>query len=223
MQEFVWERAQQSELDWWEKWERKDAAVLGSGGTSRYPYYMDVFAGAFSRESILDVGGGAYPLVNWVDCRRRVSIDPLNSQFCEKGFRRNPDVTYIDGLAEELPFPDHAFEQVFLLNMLDHLEDWRKAVDEAVRVASKSVLIHVHIDGPFAGDGMHRVMREGEIVDWLEGKHGGIRMPFEYPPRQKSGLRLFGSRIKHRLLGRGRKSPSAVEKCWAGIIRKHTA
>jgi len=223
MKEFVWERAQQSELDWWEKWERKDEAVLGSGGTSRYPCYMDVFADEFSRESILDVGGGAYPLVNWIACRRRVSIDPLNSQFYEKGFRRNPDVTYLDGMAEELPFPDDAFEQVFLLNMLDHLDGWRQAVDEAVRVASNSVLIHVHIDGPFAGDGMHRVMREEEIVDCLERKHGGVRVPFAYPPQQKSVLRRYGSRIKHRLLGRGKKAPIAEEKCWAGLIRKDRA
>jgi ubiquinone/menaquinone biosynthesis C-methylase UbiE len=147
MNDFIWKQAQENELEWWERWESKDKAVLGKGGTSRYPLYLEVFAKHFSSESILDVGGGAYPLVNWIPCKRRVALDPLNSRFAQKGFSRNSCVEYLDGMAENLPFEDNSFEQVLLLNMLDHLDDWRRAVCEALRVASQSVLVHVHIDG----------------------------------------------------------------------------
>lgn len=220
---FDWAEAQKRELDWWVQWQSKEKPEFGKGGLSRYPVYMELFGPHFSTDSILDVGSGAFPLVNWLDhCSRRASLDPLNSQFKEQGFPQNPGVEYVDGLAEKIPFPDQSFDQVLLFNMLDHLEDWTMAVAEALRVARRSVLIHVHIDGPFASDGMHKVLREPDLVASLEGRWGGQRLALVYPAEHRSLPRRLASTVKKALLGRGHGWKIRQEKSWAGILRKNS-
>lgn len=221
MNEFHWEEAQKKELEWWVGWQSRETPEFGKGGLSRYNEYFRVFGSYFSKESILDVGGGAFPIACWIkDCERLVAVDPLNTEFAAKGFERNTGVEYIDGMAEELPFADSSFDQVLLFNMLDHLDDWKAAVREAVRVARSSVLVHVHIDGPFAADGMHKVLREPELIDEFEKKYKGERLQFVHPHDNRSLPRRMVSLLKHRLVGRGIGWKIQPEKCWAGIIRK---
>jgi hypothetical protein len=111
---------------------------------------------------------------------------------------------------------------VLLFNMLDHFDDWKRAVDEAWRVANGTVLIHVHIGGPYASDGMHRILREPELVDYLEGRYGGGRREFIHPRDARSFPRRCGSAVKCALTGKGAGFRLPVEKCWAGILRKRT-
>ena len=221
METFDWKNAQRGEIDWWREHQERSNPSMGEGGLKRYPTYMRVFGHSFSQESILDVGAGAFPLVNWLgNCAKRVSVDPLNADFAAAGFARNRNVEYVCGLAEKLPFADGQFAQVLLLNMLDHLEDWRTAVTEAARVASSSVIIHVHIDGPFAGDGLHKTLLEEELLELIEGRYNGKRVAFCYPEETRPfWLRcLAGVRRTIARKGRGYRIP--IEKCWAGIISR---
>lgn len=221
MKKFDWNEAQKRELDWWDNSQDKKIPKLGTGGLSRYVEYLKVFGPHFSPVSIADIGGGAFPIVGWIDkCKHKISVDPLNSKFEARGFARDPNIEYIDGLAESLPFEDNSVDQVLLLNMLDHFENWPKAVDEAIRVCRSSVIIHVHIDGPFASDGMHHIIREDELIEHLERKHNGRRLIFNYPPEKRHLIRRCFSEIKLRLTGRGTGFCINHEKCWAGIIKK---
>ncbi len=223
MSQFIWDEAQKKELEWWEGWQSRDTPEFGKGGLSRYNEYFRVFGPYFSRKSILDVGGGAFPIVNWIEeCPKRVAVDPLNSEFASKGFKQTPQVEYLDGMAETLPFDDESFDQVLLFNMLDHLDGWQQAVAEACRVAQNSVLIHVHIDGPFAADGMHKILREPELVDEFEKKYGGERLDFIHPRDQRSVPRRMASLARKIITGTGNGWRIESEKSWAGIIRKNS-
>lgn len=219
MAQFEWSKAQAGELEWWKQHSGRVPA-WGEAGTCRYPAYRAAFGDLLSRECILDVGSGPFPLVMWLkECARRISLDPLNSRFAAEGFFREPGVEYLDGMAETLPFPDRSIDQVLLLNMLDHLADWRRVVDEAVRVAKGSVIIHVHVDSPFAGDGLHVAIKEGELVEYLEGVHGAQRMNFTYPEEQRPLWWRCVSLGKRWVSGRGAGFKIRPETCWAGIIR----
>jgi hypothetical protein len=219
MVQFEWSKAQAGELEWWKQHSGRIPA-LGEDGTCRYPAYMSAFGDLLSRESILDVGSGPFPLVMWIkECRRRISLDPLNFQFAAEGFFRDPGLEYLDGMAEVLPFPDHSIDQVLLLNMLDHLVDWRRAVDEAIRVAKNSVIVHVHIETVFAGDGLHVALKEDELVDHLERVHGGERWNFTYPKEFRPLWWRCASMGKRLIGGRGAGFQIHPEACWAGIIR----
>jgi ubiquinone/menaquinone biosynthesis C-methylase UbiE len=86
---------------------------------------------------ILDVGCGEGTLVRqlavegaWV-----TGIDP-NAQAIIKAHTSAPDARFETGTAEALPFPDHAFDLVVMLNALHHVPvgDMDKALTEARRV-----------------------------------------------------------------------------------------
>jgi SAM-dependent methyltransferase len=219
MPPFEWSKAQEGEIEWWKQHSER-TPTWGAGGICRYPAYMEAFGGHFSRESILDVGSGAFPLVMWIKgCRRRISLDPLNSRFAAEGFARDPEVEYLDGVAEKLPFPDRSVDQVLLLNMLDHLADWRTAVDEAIRVAKHSVIVHVHIETVFAGDGLHVALKEADLVNHLERVHGGERWNFSYPKEFRPFWWRCASLGKRLISGRGAGFRIRPEACWAGVLR----
>jgi ubiquinone/menaquinone biosynthesis C-methylase UbiE len=86
---------------------------------------------------VLDVGCGEGTLARqlagegaWV-----TGIDP-NAQAIDKARTGTPDARFETGTAEALPFPDHAFDLVVMLNALHHVPvaDMDKALSEAHRV-----------------------------------------------------------------------------------------
>lgn len=49
----------------------------------------------------------------------------------------------IDKNAENLPYKNNSFDTVILSDVIEHIKDWKKAVDESIRVSRKKVLITV--------------------------------------------------------------------------------
>ncbi len=77
---------------------------------------------------------------------------------------RHPYNKFVYGDVNEMPFPDNSFEAVILKHVLEHLPDYRSAVNEAVRVASKIVIIDFfHKLWPFDFRKRHR---EGFWENW---------------------------------------------------------
>lgn len=82
---------------------------------------------------ILDVGSGAFAMVDEIkDGANRYAIDPLMNEF-KKNFKLSKDVERIQGMGENLPYPDRKFDIVFCINALDHCEDPLKVIQEAHR------------------------------------------------------------------------------------------
>jgi SAM-dependent methyltransferase len=91
--------------------------------------------------SLLDVGCGLGFLLRGV-ARRRPEMQLTGLDI------RDPDgteteFTYVQGLAEHLPFPDKAFDVVTCCHTLEHLVHMDRCVEELVRVAKKCVIIVV--------------------------------------------------------------------------------
>lgn len=49
----------------------------------------------------------------------------------------------IDEGATNLPYKDSSFDTVILSDVIEHIKDWKKAVDESIRVSRKKVIITV--------------------------------------------------------------------------------
>ncbi|MDD5133565.1 MAG: methyltransferase domain-containing protein [Candidatus Nanoarchaeia archaeon] len=49
----------------------------------------------------------------------------------------------IDKDATKLPYKDNSFDTVILSDVIEHIEDWQKALTESIRVSSKKVIITV--------------------------------------------------------------------------------
>jgi len=79
--------------------------------------------------AVLEVGAGTKEL------KKHLSCDYVGLDFTPEF---DPDVL---GNAENLPFSDDSFENVCTKNCLQHVEDWKRALNEIVRVASRRIVL----------------------------------------------------------------------------------
>jgi SAM-dependent methyltransferase len=82
------------------------------------------------RRSVLDVG-----------CRGRELQDHLPKNTRYVGLDLFPPADVIASADEPLPFDDDSFQSVVLADVLEHLDDPHRALDEAMRVAERSVVV----------------------------------------------------------------------------------
>jgi SAM-dependent methyltransferase len=54
-----------------------------------------------------------------------------------------PNLTFLTGTATDMPFEDDEFDVVFAIEVLEHVPDWRAALDEITRVCSRRVVASV--------------------------------------------------------------------------------
>jgi SAM-dependent methyltransferase len=80
--------------------------------------------------SVLDVG-----------CRRRELREHLPEDVRYVGLDLFPPADVIASAEEPLPFDDDSFESVVLADVLEHLNDPHRALDEAMRVSRRSVVV----------------------------------------------------------------------------------
>jgi SAM-dependent methyltransferase len=80
--------------------------------------------------SVLDVGCRDRELRRWL---------PSSTRYVGLDIHEPADV--VASVEDPLPFPDDAFECVVLADVLEHLEDPHGALDEALRVARRSVVV----------------------------------------------------------------------------------
>jgi len=89
----------------------------------------------YDGKDILDIGCGPSGSLEWADnAKSRTGIDPLANKYLKLAGVSKQKMKYANGTAEDLPFPNDHFDVVSLLNSLDHVEDVKKSIDEAVRV-----------------------------------------------------------------------------------------
>jgi len=96
---------------------------------------------------VLEIGTGlgvfSEMLLNRVSRYKGIEYDP---EACSRAQRRVGSTELIvHGDAHNLQFADASFDEVVLLEVLEHLPDYRKALDETVRVLRKGGKLHVSI------------------------------------------------------------------------------
>ena len=108
---------------------------------------------------LLDVGCGYGSLVL---SARQAGIDahgielaPFEVEFARARLRQTlpqdqPEEVYVQGSALALPFPPESFAAVTLMNVLEHVPDYRQALREAVRVLRHSGRLYVVCPNYFA-------------------------------------------------------------------------
>jgi ubiquinone/menaquinone biosynthesis C-methylase UbiE len=81
---------------------------------------------------ILDVGCGISTVLHYVD-GKRYGIDPLADEY-KRLYAYPHGIDIQKGFGEVIPFPDESFNVVFCSNVLDHVTDPQKTIDEIHRV-----------------------------------------------------------------------------------------
>ena len=79
----------------------------------------------------------------------------------------------------QLPFSDSSFDTVMFVDVLHHTDDATILLNEARRVARKSVILKDHtMDGPLA----YKTLR---FMDWVGNAHHGVVLPYNYWPERR--------------------------------------
>ena len=100
---------------------------------------------------VLDVGCGCGSFTTQLSphCREIIAIDSSQALIdrCMKE-NQEPNITYMCMDGRDIRYPDSSFDLVLERTALHHIRQWKKALDEMIRVSSKYVLVEEPIDDP---------------------------------------------------------------------------
>jgi ubiquinone/menaquinone biosynthesis C-methylase UbiE len=125
---------------WWSRRLRE-----GRLENAQYEYFFTTTFGLdrqfFTGKRVLDVGCGPRGSLEWAtNSLERVGLDPLVGQYRMLGIDRHA-MSYVDAPAEQMPFPNGAFDVISCLNALDHVEDVEQTIREISRVAARAATL----------------------------------------------------------------------------------
>lgn len=88
----------------------------------------------------LVIGCGIKSQRNLCSCSNLVAFD-INHFFVEEAKRTDPLASYVVADARFIPFKSHAFFDIVSTEVLEHIRDYRKSVDEILRLDPKMVFL----------------------------------------------------------------------------------
>lgn len=134
-----WKKAQESESKFYSNIKKQEKF------SKDYRYTLDALDYKFVRwgfkdfdgKAILEVGCNVFGPLHYIEGKEtfKVGIDPLLGTLYKEVAAK--DIFYIKGIGEHLPFADVKFDVVLCHNVLDHVINPEKVLDEIYRVLKK--------------------------------------------------------------------------------------
>ena len=92
-----------------------------------------------SDKEVLDIGcaSGYYTKLYSKRCKKIIGIDP-NENLINIANERNPEIKFIRSGAEKLPFGKETFDIVIMSDVLEHVRDEEKSLNEVYRVLKRN-------------------------------------------------------------------------------------
>ncbi len=130
------------DIERYESWFRSDV------GRSAFALQKDLLLkvwGPVSPQRVLEVGCGSGVFLEWFNSLGHMvtGIDPSTTSLELARRRMGGRAGLNRGFAEDLPYSDNEFDTVSLITSLEFVEDPSKALQEAFRVARRTVLLGV--------------------------------------------------------------------------------
>lgn len=156
-----------AELDWWTRYLDHPTAkqrMWALYGARYYDFFFEEMADA---GSTVEIGSGPLPVMEVMDCRNMLAVDPLGAEYRGlTGWPIAPSTEHIDVRGR--------WDTVLLLNVLDHADDPEDLIRTAHRLlrAGKRCLVYVHLD---QDDDKHRPLSADQVRAWLLGAGFQIR------------------------------------------------
>jgi ubiquinone/menaquinone biosynthesis C-methylase UbiE len=123
-------------------------------------------------DSILEIGGGADPMIEYFDGEIGVVIDPLASFFkAEIAPSHLKKVEYYEAIGENLPFRNESFDGVILYNCIDHGLDPFQILREGNRVLRTGGALHILLDTYSSNYSMYQSVVERIKSSNINAKH----------------------------------------------------
>ena len=96
--------------------------------------------------NILDVGCGGSPEFYGINKFKNIEYTGLDITPEIVDFNIKKGINCVLGSANNIPFGDSTFDVVHARHLIEHMEDFKKPLDEMIRVAKHLVLISFFID-----------------------------------------------------------------------------
>jgi 2-polyprenyl-6-hydroxyphenyl methylase/3-demethylubiquinone-9 3-methyltransferase len=130
----------------------------------RVPYFKNALANHYkdlSRVRLLDIGSGGGVLAEEfasLECQvTGIDISPRSIAVAQAHAAKNGlPIDYKVGSGTSLPFADSSFEAVSCCDVLEHIQDWKQVIAEAVRVLVP--------DGLFFFDTINRTLKSRAVM-----------------------------------------------------------
>ncbi len=149
-----WTKAQEYEVNHWKKllknkrpldwysWKAKELEIfLIDNG---FAHVLEV-----RKSKVLEIGSGPVGTVSAWPHGDRFAVEPLYEVFEEstefKKYREFP-VSYVEGVGENIPFPDKYFNLIIIDNVLDHTRNPKQVLSEAGRVLKDDGIIYLSLN-----------------------------------------------------------------------------
>lgn len=138
-----------------------EGAGVAGGLVRRFMQRSADHVGSLARagDAVLDVGVSEGTMTAFLAERlpqRRVVGIEYEEEGCRRFRSRFPAIELARGSAYEIPFPDRSFDVVCAFEVLEHLEDPRRALAEMARVARRDVVITVPYEPWFRAGNLAR-------------------------------------------------------------------
>jgi ubiquinone/menaquinone biosynthesis C-methylase UbiE len=144
-----WEVAQESEKEFWSDYSTESLMKEeGDIYEKKVAYLMKEWEGIkkiSKNTKILQIGCGPDDTINHLKIGQLYSIDPLADFYKEKFKLNYKGVKFVKGTGENLPYKDKTFDIVLLTNVLDHVHDPQKVLDEIKRVLKDDGIFHFEV------------------------------------------------------------------------------
>lgn len=124
------------QIEWAKEFKQNKFKVLEYWKKYRYLDDINRTCQITEDTKILDVGCGINTVLHYVK-GKRFGIDPLADEYF-KLYEYPEGINIKKGFGEHIPFPDKYFNVVCCSNVLDHVTDPKKTVDEMYRVLKAS-------------------------------------------------------------------------------------
>jgi hypothetical protein len=173
----TWEEDQEWEGNWWgdclntwgeEQKQRHYAKCMGlvELSNSQFSFYYDL-----KGRSILDIGGGPVSLLlKCVNVKSGMVVDPLSYPDWIAERYRHAGITYAQATGEKVTIT--GFDEVWIYNVLQHVKDPVKIIENAKR-AGKIIRLFEWLEIGVAPGHPHNLL-EDEMNEWLGG-FGGVK------------------------------------------------
>jgi len=132
-------------MEWWRRWkERTDMGRVRADLVERADKIKSAVLSHFPSANelkMLQIGPAANGEIHFLP-GKRYAIDPLANYF-KKNFSElmDPEVDFIEGMGEDLPYKDAFFDVIMIINVLDHCFDPDKVLKEMDRCLRKGGLL----------------------------------------------------------------------------------
>ena len=141
----TWNGSQKAELEFWEQGAHK----YGHFSRQYWDKELDNYLGHvgpddFKGQRVLEIGCGPKGMIHYIDAAEKVGVEPLVAQYERLGILEDGGVEHVEGVGENLEFPDGAFDRVICFNVLDHSRDPSTVCREIHRVLNEQGLVVFH-------------------------------------------------------------------------------